>query len=164
MTVSSAEVLKGFFNTQQSLGNKSVNSDAFLEIEGHEDMGFLTKQFPWPTLGVTDVIEVPGPLGSNSAQPQQAKTLQQGPITLSETSKNRIMRFMEDVLRGGGRFNAIAYEGVPDAFYVGYRLRNCIFVPDTPDRDWENRSQLTLISGTLHFHYFGEKLPGNIPD
>jgi hypothetical protein len=35
------------------------------------------------------------------------------------------------------------------------------FVPDNPDRDWENRAQITQISGTLHFHYFGDKLVGN---
>lgn len=162
MTVSAAEVLKGFFNTQQALGTKSVSSDAYLEIEGHEDMGFLTKQFPWPTLGVTDVIEVPGPQGSNSAMPQQVKTYQQGPVTFSETVAGRVMRFMEEVVARGGKFHATVYEGVPDAFYRAYRIRNCIFVPDTPDRDWENRSQLMLFSGTLHFHYFGDKLPGNI--
>jgi hypothetical protein len=32
---------------------------------------------------------------------------------------------------------------------------------DNPDRDWENRSQVTMVSGTLNFHYFGEKIPGN---
>lgn len=162
MTVSAAEVLKGFFNTQQALGTKSVNSDAYLEIEGHENIGFLTKQFPWPTIGVTDVIEVAGPLGMNSAIPQQVKTYQQGPVTFSETATGLIMRFMKEIVKRGGTFRATAYEGVPDAFYRAYRLTGCIFVPDTPDRDWENRSQLTLINGTLHFHWFGDEIPGNI--
>lgn len=162
MTVSSAEVLKGFYNTQQAIGTKSVNSDAYLEIEGHEDMGILTKQFPWPTIGPTDVIEVAMPLGGNTAIAQQAKTYQQGPVTFSETVAGRVMRFMKEVVKAGGQFRATAYEGVPERFYRAYRLVGCIFVPDTPDRDWENRSQLTLINGTLHFNWFGDEIPGNI--
>jgi hypothetical protein len=39
---------------------------------------------------------------------------------------------------------------------------DCFLQFDNPDRDWENRSAATTVSGTLFFHYFGDKIPGNI--
>ncbi|MES2945116.1 MAG: hypothetical protein V4772_19800 [Pseudomonadota bacterium] len=60
------------------------------------------------------------------------------------------------------KFNATAYEGSPEKFYRAYKMVDGFFVPDTPDRDQENRSQGTLISGTFFYHYFGEELPGDI--
>lgn len=161
MAISKPEALKGFHNTISAMGKKSINSDAYLEIEGHADLSVLCKQFPWPVLGPSGEIEIPGPMGSLSAIPAQVKTYQQGPVTLSETQSGRVMRFMEDVLAAGGVFQAKVYEGTPQAFTRGYRLLDCFFVPDNPDRDWENRAQVTQISGTLHFHFYGDKLQGN---
>lgn len=163
MTISSNRVLQGFYNAKQAVGAPSINSDATLEIEGHEDLLLHTKQFPWPTVGSWGEIEAPLPMGSMAYHPQQLKTAQQGPITFSETVTGRIMRFMHEIVAQGGQFNAVAYEGTPDRFVRGYKLQGCFFVPDQADRDWENRSQITLINGTLFFHYFGEQLPGNSP-
>jgi hypothetical protein len=162
MTVSNATVLGGYFNTMQALGDKSISSDAYFEIEGHEDLALLTKQFPWPLLGVGGEIEVPGPMGSMMWQPQQLKTALQGQLGFSETVNGRVQRFLDEVVARGGYFNATVYEGTPDAFHTACKIKKCFFQPDLPDRDWENRSQVTSITGTLFFHYFGQKLPGNI--
>ncbi|MBC7621252.1 MAG: hypothetical protein H7293_20085 [Candidatus Saccharibacteria bacterium] len=162
MTVSNAEFLKGNYNAARLLGNKSINSDGTMEIEGFESLLLLTKQFPWPTIGSSGEIVFPGPLGTESAAPQQIKIYQQGPITFQETSSGAIHRFMQDVVARGGRFQAVVYEGVPEAFYRAYKLVDAFFVPDQPDRDFENKAQGTLINGTLHFHFFNETLPGNI--
>lgn len=162
MAVTAAEILKGFYNTARTMGDKAINSDATFEIEGHSDLSLLTKQFPWPELSVGGEIEVPGPLGAGSWQPQQIKVHQQGQISFMETVQGRIQQFLEDVVSKGGRFDATVYEGTPDRFHRAYKLRDCFFQADNPDRDWENRSQIVLINGTLFFHFFGEKLPGNI--
>ena len=144
------------------MGDKSVNSDAYFEIEGQDDLALLTKQFPFPTLGVTGEIEVASPMGAAMWQPQQLKVNQQGQISFYESVSGRVQKFLEDVVAKGGLFQATVYEGTPDRFHRAYKLRDCFFQPDNPDRDWENRSQITMINGTLFFHFFGEKIPSNI--
>lgn len=161
MTVSSAAVLKGFYTATKALGTKSINSDAWFEIDGHADLALLTKQFPFPTLGSQGEIEVAMPSGGKTWMAQQVNTAQQGPITFTETIAGRVMGFMKAILAAGGEFNATVYEGTPDKFTRAYKLVGCIFVPDASDRDWENRSQLTLINGTLFFNFFGDEIAGN---
>lgn len=163
MTVSAVKFLQGHYNAKQAVGAPSINSDATFEIEGHEDLMLNTKQFPWPTLGTAGEIEVAAPMGGMHYELQQLKTAQQGPITFTETVTGRVMRFMEEIVASGGKFNATVYEGTPDRFVRGYKLVGCFFVPDQIDRDWENRAQLTLVNGTLFFNFFGGKLPGNTP-
>lgn len=163
MSVTNQDVLRGYYNAKQTSGAPSINSDASFVIAGHEGMWLQTKQFPWPTIGPAGEIEVPEPLGAVGWEAQQLRTNQQGPITFSETSTGRIMNFMEAIVATGGKFDASVFEGTPDRFVRGYKLKGCFFVPDQPDRDWENRAQITLISGTLFFRFFGERIPGNIP-
>lgn len=163
MALDNIDFLKGIYNTAKLLGDKSISSDATMEIEGYEGLLVLTKQFPWPTIGAAGEIDIAGPLGMSMFQPQQLKTAHQGPVTFEETTKGSIHAFMESVVaRKGARFNATVYEGTPARFSRGYKLIDAFFVPDTPDRDMENRSQVTLISGTLFYHFFNETLPGNI--
>ena len=162
MTVSNANFLKGMYTATRLMGDKSISSDATLEIEGHADLLFLTKQFPWPTLATAGEIEVATPLGAAAWQPQQLKVNQQGQLALVETTGGRVQRFLEDIIAKGGRFNATVYEGTPERFYRALKISDCFFQSENPDRDWENRSQVTLITGTLFFHFFGETLPSNI--
>ena len=162
MSVQTTAVLMGHYNAARLLGDKSVSSDAMLLIDGHEELSLLTKQFPWPVIGVMGEIEVPGPMGLQSWQPQALKTAHQGPLTLSETVSGSVAKFLADVAAGGAKFQATAYEGTPEAFHYAWKLRDCFFVPEAPDRDWENRSQVTNVTGTLFFHFFGEKVAGNI--
>jgi hypothetical protein len=163
MTVSSTEFLLASYNTGRALGDKSISSDATFEIEGFEHLLQLTKQFPWPEIGPGGEIEIPTPMGATAWQPQQLKVAQQGQLGLMETARGHIQEFMEKVIRtNGGKFQAKVYEGTPDQFTRAYKLVDCFFQPDNPDRDFENRAQITLINGTLFFHFFGEKIPGNI--
>jgi hypothetical protein len=162
MAVSSAEVLKGYHNLARAVGDKSVNSDAFFVIQGYEQLGILIKQFPWPTLGVGGEIEIALPGGSKAFQSQQANPALQGQVTFTETSKGHVHKFLLDILKKGGKFNATVYEGTPDRFHYAKKIVDCFFQPDQGDRDWENRSQITTVSGTLFFHYFGDDVPGNI--
>jgi hypothetical protein len=163
MSVSSAEYLKGFYNTARAMGDKSISSDAYFEIEGYEHLGLLAKQFPFPTLGPAGEIEIAMPMGAAMWQAQQIKVNQQGQLSFNETVKGHVTEFMEKIVASGGYFQATVYEGTPDRFHRAYKLRDCFFQPDNPDRDVESRSQVTMISGTLFFHYFSEKIPGNIP-
>ena len=162
MTISAPDTLKGLYKATQALGAKSINSDAWFEVNGRPELSLLIKQFPWPNLGSQGEIEVPMPLGAKSWEMQQIGIAQQGPITITETKAGHAMAFMEWITsQPNGKFDATVYEGTPERFTRGYKLVGCGFVPDATDRDWENRAQLTLINGTLFFHFFGEKLPPN---
>jgi hypothetical protein len=162
MTVSTGAILKQAFDVQKALGDKSVSSDAMFVIDGFEETRMLFKQFPWPTLSPGGEIAVPQPNGGESWQPQQLKTNQQGQVTASETVKGHMAKFLEQVAAQGGKFNATVYEGTLEKYHRAVRLVDCFIQTDNPDRDWENRGQITQISGTMFFHFFGETLPGNI--
>lgn len=156
--VKTGAYLKGIFSATAAMGDKVISSDAFFEIEGHEEIGLLIKQFPWPELSVAGEIEVPMPYGSARWQPQQIKINQQGGVTLMETQAGHIQSFMEQIIgESGARFNAKVYEGTPDDHTRVCKIRDCFFQLDNPDRDWESRAQIMLISGTLFFHYFGNQ-------
>lgn len=157
MAVNTGSFLKGLYNTIKSLGEKSVSSDAVMIIEGYEDISLLIKQFPWPTLTPQGEIEIPTPLGGGFWQPQQIKTHQQGAISIAETRDGKIAKFLNE-LNGtnGGLFNAKMYEGTPDNYTRLVRIYACFIQMDNPDRDHENRSQITVYSGSLFFHYFGD--------
>ena len=165
MTVSNASLLKGFHKSAQAMGSKVINSDFALEIEGFESMWLLAKQAPWPEISTAGEIEVASPLGSAVWAQQQIKTYQQGAITLMETTLGSVNKLLMDIIaRGdsdGGRFNAKIYEGTPDKYLHAKVIEDCFIQIDNPDRDWENRSQLLLFSGTMFFHYYGEDIPGN---
>jgi hypothetical protein len=163
MSVTNADVLKGYYTGVRALGDKSINSDAWFEIVGFEKIGLLTKQFPWPVLSSLGEIEIPGPNGLVMGQAQQLKTFHQGSISFSETVTGMMHSFTRDVItKNGGVFDANVYEGTPDRFYRGVKIRQCFLQLDNVDRDWENRSQVTMLNGTLFFHFFGEVIPGNI--
>lgn len=155
--------LKGLYNATRATGDAAISSDAAMEIEGYENIWLLTKQFPWPELSPGGEIEVPGPMGMAMWQPQQLKVHQQGQITLRESVMGSVHDAMLDMIRNGGRFNARVYEGTPDRYYRAARIQDCFIQLDNPDRDWENRAQVLLLSGTIFFHYFGEVENGTLP-
>jgi hypothetical protein len=153
---STAKYLKSLFNATAALGDKVVSSDATFEIVGHEHLTLLVKQFPWPELSAAGEIEVPMPVGSARWQPQQLKVNQQGQVMFMETIQGHVGAFLEEILMQGGRFDAKVYEGTPENYSRVESIYDCFVQLDNPDRDFENRSQIMTISGTLFFHYFGK--------
>ena len=161
MTVSNAAYLKQFHDVTKSMGAKVISSDFTFEIDGFEQTYLLCKQAPWAEVSPGGEIEIPGPLGSGAWQPQQAKTHQQGQIALMETVAGSVDNMLINLLTRGGIFNARMYEGTPQKFLRAKRYVDCFIQMDNPDRDWENRSQILLFTGTLFFHYYGEVIAGN---
>ena len=164
MTVSNTAYLHGFYNVSKALGAKVINSDFTMEIEGFEQNYLLIKQAPHPQVSVGGEIEIPGPLGSIMWQPQQVRTAQQGQVSLEETVAGSIDNMLVSLISRGGTFNAKIYEGTPLKFLRAKRVEGCFLVIDNPDRDWENRSQPLVFTGTMFFHFFGEVIPGNSGD
>lgn len=157
MTVSDPNYLNTIFKSTVAMGDKAVNADAYFEIEGFEDVSLLIKQFPWPELSPAGEIEVAMPLGGMMYQPQQLKTGQQGQVSIYETVEGHAQDLFEKLIAKGGVFNATVYEGTSEQYTRRCKIKKCFMVLDNPDRDWENRGQVLMISGTLFFHYFGEK-------
>ena len=154
MTVSNKAFLKATFDQSVALGDKIVSSDANFVMEG---LSLLIKQFPWPILSSQGEIEAAGPMGTKTFQPQQVNTALQGPVAFYETKKGDIQNMLEAILENGGRFNARVYEGPVEAPLRSRRIKQCFFQLDNPDRDFENRAQLVMITGTLFFHFHGEE-------
>lgn len=164
MAISNPGYLKGFYDTTKALGAKVISSDFTFEIEGFESTYLLFKQAPHPELSPAGEIEVPTPLGATSWQPQQLKIAHQGQVSLMETVAGTIDNMLVNLISSGSIFNARIYEGTPQKFLRAKRIVDCFMVLDDPDRDWENRSQILIFTGTLFFHYFGEIIPGNSSD
>lgn len=164
MTTSNANYLKNFYDATKALGNKVVNSDFTLEIEGFEANYLLAKQCPWPDVSVAGEIEVPSPLGATLFEPQQLKVAKQGQVSFMETVAGSIDKMLVDIIAKGGTFNAWIYEGTPSKYLRRKRIVDCFVQVDDPDRDWENRSQVLMFSGTMFYHYFGETENGNSAD
>jgi len=156
--------IKSFYDTGEAMGAKEVSSDFAFEIEGFESAWMLCKQAPWPEITPAGEIEIPGPLGMTMWQPQQIKTAQQGQVSFVETVAGNVDDLLLGILTKGGRFNAKIYEGTPEKYLRYKKIHGCFLQVDIPDRDWENRSQPLLISGTLFYHYFGEVVAGNSSD
>lgn len=161
MAINNAAFLKSLHDTARSQGEKAISSDFSLEIAGFEYNWILTKQCPWAILSPGEGIEIPGPLGTMTGQPQQIKNYMQGPISFSETVAGSIDQMLVNLLASGGKFDAWVYEGTPQKFIRAKRYEQCWIVVDSPDRNWEDRTQVLTISGTLHFHYYNETKGGN---
>jgi hypothetical protein len=161
MTVSIGSFLQQSYAQFKATGDKSVASDAMFVINGYEGLRMLCKQFPQPILSPAGEIAIATPMGGEAFQPQQLKVNNQGQVSFYETVEGHMEAFIESIIGVGAVFNATVYEGTLEKYKRGWQIKDCFFQFDNPDRDWENRSQVTMVSGTLFFHYFGEKIPGN---
>ncbi|MCF7995419.1 MAG: hypothetical protein K9L88_11325 [Chromatiaceae bacterium] len=163
MTVSNAAYLKGFYDQTRALNDKVVSSDFTFEIEGFEGMYLLAPQCPWPNNSPQGEIEVPTPLGTNYFMAQQQNYAHQGQVRFMENRPGDIDQMLVDLIArdSQARFNAKIYEGTPVKYLRYKRIVDCFMQIDDPDRDWENRSQIMVFSGTMFYHYFGEIVGGD---
>lgn len=157
MTVSNEAYLAQMLSTAMALGDKTISSDAHFVIDGYEDLAVLIKQFPWPTLTPEGEIETPAPMGIKIGQPQQINIFQRSPISLMETRAGHIESMVREINENGGYFNARVYEGTLENPLRTARLVRCFWQIEPVDRDVENRAQIVLWSGTLFYHFTGEK-------
>lgn len=162
MTLNTDAYLSQALNQLATFGDKSISSDAQFVIDGFERHRLLTKQFPQPILSSGGEIEIPGPMGIATWQPGQAKINQQGQISFYETVNGDVETLLTNIMARGGRFDASVYEGTMEKFTRGWRITSCFIQFDSPDRDWENRQQVLLLSGTLFYHYTGDRITGNV--
>lgn len=160
MAVSTGNQLSALHEEVQKHGRKAVNSDFALEIVGYESMWLLAKQCPWPELTAAGEIEVPGPLGTASWQPQQTKYNQQGAVMFHENEAGSVDEMLMKILTQKGIFDARIYQGTPSNYLYYKPIKKCFFQMDPADRDQENKGQVLTLSGTLFYHYFGEKVAG----
>ena len=130
MAISTADYLKGFYDSTRAMGEKVISSDFTFEIEGFEGTYLLAKQCPWPELSTTGEIEISTPMGATMFQPQQVKVAQQGQVSFYETVAGDIQDTMVQILANGGLFNAWIYEGTPDRYIRRKHIVDCFIQMD----------------------------------
>lgn len=161
MTAATAEYLKAQYGISNALGERSLQSDSVLVIQGFEFLSLLIKAFPWPVLSTAGEVEGFLPNGQKFWQEQQLETALQGQITITETAAGHAYEAINRLARQG-RFNGTVFEGQPEKFSRAARIEQCFMKIDPADRDHESRSQITQYTGTLFYHFYGDTIPGNI--
>lgn len=161
MAVNTAAYHESNLKLTLALGDKLNAGDATFEPLGYEGIYLLVKQFPHPKISGGAEIEVPMAGGGKYFDQQPIDTSFQGQITFLETAAGSVAQFARDVIAAGGFFDARVYEGTPSRNTRSYKLERCFFKLDPSDRDWENRTQVLQLSGTLFGNYFGEEKAGN---
>jgi hypothetical protein len=158
MSVTPADLLAKNYKTAQALGNKEAQCDAYFEIEGFEELKFLAKTFPRPILASAGVIESYLPNGIKTGQPQQLLTLQSHEVSFYVTRGGQVEKALNQLNNNGGIFQATVHLGQVDNPYASYPLTNCFLAEISPlDQDVEGLGQHVMMSGTLYYHYFGER-------
>lgn len=158
MSVLPADLLAKNYKTAKALGQKEVQCDAYFEIEGHEELKFLAKTFPRPVLASAGVIESYLPNGIKIGQPQQLLTLQSHEVSFYCTKGGATEKAINSLNNSGGIFQSTVHLGQVDNPYASYPLTDCFIAEISPlDHDVEGVGQLVIMSGTLYYHYFGER-------
>lgn len=157
MAVSTEAYLAKQFKAAQALGEKETKSDAYFEIVGHEHIAILAKTFPRPTLSPQGVIESFLPNGIKMTRPQQLAVAQSKPITFYLTKDGAVEDVFKAINDAGGFFDAWVHLGEFDSPYASYKLRLCSFSEGEADQDTEAVSENSMLSGTLNYHYIGER-------
>ena len=158
MSVSPADLLAKNYKTAQALGQKEAQCDAYFEIEGYENLKFLAKTFPRPVLASAGTLESYLPNGVKVQQPQQLQVAQTHEVSFYVTKGGQVEKALNALNNSGGIFQATVHLGQVDKPYASYPLTDC-FIAEIPplDQDIEGVGQHVMMSGTLYYHYFGER-------
>ena len=162
MAVSMSAYLGNVLNKVLSMGKKVMSSDFTLEPQGYEKMYLLTSQFPLPVLSSGEPAEYYMPLGIKGGQPTQSEIFQQGSIAFYETTAFELRKFMSWLAARGGVCDFNFYHGTPEKYTDKGEMVSAFIVLEKPDLDWENKTQVVKVTGTIYYYYFGEHEAGNI--
>ena len=158
MSVSPADLLAENYKTAQALGQKEAQCDAYFEIEGYENLKFLAKTFPRPVLASAGTLESYLPNGVKVQQPQQLQVAQTHEVSFYVTKGGQVEKALNALNNSGGIFQATVHLGQVDKPYASYPLTDCFIAEISPlDQDIEGVGQHVMMSGTLYYHYFGER-------
>lgn len=158
MSVSPADLLAKNYKTAQALGQKEAQCDAYFEIEGYENLKFLAKTFPRPVLASAGTLESYLPNGVKVQQPQQLQVAQTHEVSFYVTKGGQVEKALNALNNSGGIFQATVHLGQVDKPYASYPLTDCFIAEISPlDQDIEGVGQHVMMSGTLYYHFFGER-------
>lgn len=162
MAIITADYLETNYRLSLAMGAKLNAANATFAPVGFEGMYILVKQFPHPIISGGTEIEVAMPGGGRYYEQSSPDTSFTGPITFFETEAANVQQFMRDVMTRGGYFDARIFEGTPERYSRSYLIERAFIKLDLPDRDWENKAMVLMLSGTINFNYFGQSSTGNI--
>lgn len=163
MSLELSDVLLQTFQFTKSQGDKIIDADAQLVVDGLEQYRLLFKEFPMPTpLTSGEAAETYTANGQKVWQATNANTAQQGSIVMYAYADAHDINFLSIVKNTlGGKFNATVYEGTLENHLRGYYIRDAILTLETPTRSLENKTQIFTFNGQLSYHYFDEVILGN---
>jgi len=131
-------------------------------VDGFEDSPLRCKPSPWPSNAPRGAVETAGATGASQWQVQAPTVTGKGAIAIHEPAANSADPLLLEILTRCGQFDATLYQGMPDAFVCAKRIHGAFLVlndASLAERDWHNphnRVHRLIISGMLHYHYFGE--------
>jgi hypothetical protein len=157
---SSLAYLQSQFAVSKALGDRSLQSDALMVIDGFEFLTMLLKDFVWPVVSTAGEVEIWLPNGQRALQQQQIETAFTGNVVIMETSSGIAEEALAQL--AGQNFDATVYEGNALSYTRGAFIRQCFFKVEPAERSFEGRSQVTQYNCEMSYHYFGERLPGNL--
>lgn len=148
------------FQGAVALGEIAISSEYVMIPDDYPEMQLLVKQFNVPYANPEDVIEVPMVGGQTSHTPQISKTDFKGAIAFKETVAGHVRKFLEKV--GAERtvsqrsyFNFTIYQGTPENHTNVWHCKHaCLFGFEPLEVDFENRGQLSILTGQIAYHYF----------
>ena len=74
------------------------------------------------------------------------------------TKGGQVEKALNALNNSGGIFQATVHLGQVDKPYASYPLTDCFIAEISPlDQDIEGVGQHVMMSGTLYYHYFGER-------
>lgn len=161
MPVNTAEYHARNFKLTLAAGDKVNAGDATFEPIGYGGLYLLIKQFPHPKVSGGPEIEIPTAGGGMYYDQSPLRTAFQGQISFLETVSGAVQDFVKNVIKKGGYFDGRIYEGTPARHFRSYLVERCFVNLDPSDRDWENRQQVLMLTGTLFGNFFGKEYAGN---
>ncbi|MFZ1890562.1 MAG: hypothetical protein WAU37_00045 [Formosimonas sp.] len=162
MSLELKDALLSNYKSVRALGNKVIDADAQLVIDGFENYSIVAKEFPHPApLTSGEAIESFGPNGQKFLQASNANTAQQGSIVLycyDDCHNNGQLDAIKNKM--GGSFDAVVYDASAEAHLRAYRIRDAFITIETIKPYQENKTQILKLTEQLWYHYLEERVEG----
>lgn len=147
--------LKLDYELAKQVGSPLLQCQGMLVPRGFPHMRILFQSYPRPMATNNDIADAPYAGGLQGHVAGVPKTSFQGSISIMETEAGACTAFSEFVLANGGSIDCDYYDGRIDRFTRSYEMLDCAFTFDAPDMSADGRSQVTIVSGSIQYMYFG---------
>lgn len=118
-------------------------------------MRFLVVSCPRPMVTNLEPATVVLAGGLEIGTAGSPKNYFEGSLSVLETENGHVQMFAEAIMANKGVIDCDYYDGRPDSYTAVYELTNCLIRLEPSDMTADSRSQVTTISGSISYSYFG---------